>query len=78
MTKEYTQEQFKLERYEKVAKCFVADMPQDVCLKGDGSIWIKPYSENGNNGVDFRKASQEEVLKFMFKSIQAADKLFSV
>ena len=42
-------------------------MPTDVMLKGDGSIWVTVY---GNNGIHPRKITQTQVLELIYKAIQ--------
>lgn len=50
-------------------------LPTDVMLKGDGSIWITTY---GNNGVPARKITQQEVLEIIYRARTITNKLISV
>ena len=54
---------------------FNADMPTDVCLKGDGTIWVTVH---GNEGIRWRPLGQHEVLEYMYKAINYSERLISI
>lgn len=59
----------------KMALDMNAELPTDVMLKGDGSIWATVH---GNDGTRPRKLTQQEVLVLLYKAIRFGDRMISV
>ena len=65
----------RLKTLEDMALKLNAEMPTDVMLKGDGSIWITLH---GNDGIRPLRITQEEVLKLIYAAKKFGDMMISV
>lgn len=69
-----TCEQQRLARFDKLVWEFNNEMPADVMLKGDGTLWA--VSQGGDNRP--RKISQQDALKLLYTAIQRSAQLVSI
>lgn len=65
----------RLKELEKMALELNAEMPTDVMLKGDGSIWVTTH---GNAGVKPRRLTQQEVLQLVYSAMKFGERMISV
>jgi hypothetical protein len=65
----------RLKQLEKMALDLNAEMPTDVMLKGDGSIWVTTH---GNAGVKPRRLTQQEVLQLVYSAMKFGERMISV
>lgn len=65
----------RLQKLEKLAMDLNAEMPTDVMLKGDGSIWVTTH---GNAGVKPRRLTQTEVLQLVYAAMKFGERMISV
>jgi hypothetical protein len=65
----------RLRRLEIMASKLNADMPRDVMLKGDGSIWATAH---GNDGAHPRRLTQQQVLELIYSAKLLGDQMISV
>jgi len=63
------------QRLRKLALELNAEMPTDVMLKGDGTIWI---TKHGNDGLAPRRATQTEIMTLLYKAINFSNVMISV
>lgn len=63
------------ERLKNMALQLNAEMPTEIWLKGDGSIWITTH---GNQGLSPRMVTKEELIYFVQKGINAGNRMISV
>ncbi|MCK5606140.1 hypothetical protein KAR91_29850 [Candidatus Pacearchaeota archaeon] len=52
-----------------------AELPTDIMLKGDGTFWVQLH---GNDGIRPRKATQEEILKIVYKAMKTSERMISI
>jgi hypothetical protein len=53
-----------------------AQMPADVALKGDGSIWTTTHGNEGS--VRLKKLTQEQVLRLIYTAKEFGERMISV
>ena len=70
---EQTREQKRLDLFDKLAWQFNAEMPSDVMLKGDGSIWIVTHGDTKPH-----KISQQKAIELIYTAIHRSMQLASV
>jgi hypothetical protein len=70
---EKTREQQRLERFDKLVWEFQNEMPSDVMLKGDGTLWTVTHGDTRP-----RKITQQDALKLLYTAIQRAAQLVSI
>ena len=68
-----TRDKQRLERFDKLVWDFSNEMPSDVMLKGDGSLWTVSHGDTRP-----RKISQQDALKLLYTAIQRAGQLVSI
>ena len=68
-----TREQQRLKRFDKLAWQFNEEMPSDVMLKGDDTLWIVSHGDTRP-----RRISQQDALKLLYAAIQRAGQLVSI
>lgn len=67
------EEKTPLERMRSLALTFNEEMPSDVMLKGDGTIWVVSHQD-----LKPRKMTQYDVLKLLHTAIQRSGQLISI
>jgi hypothetical protein len=70
---EQTREQKRLENFDNLAWQLQSEMPSDVMLKGDGSLWVVNQGD-----TRARKISQQDALKLIYTAILRSNQLISV
>lgn len=47
-------------------------LPADICLKGDGSFWVRKH-----NKPVMEKVTQEQVLEMIYKAMKISERMIS-